>query len=250
MEIEIMRDGLRLHGQFDGWTGKKFPVAILLHGFGGDLGYEKGCLYQKITDRLHAVGVGVIRFDFNGHGKSDGKFCRMDVLNEIEDGIEILEYVRSLDQVTDIYLIGHSQGGVIGSMLAGYYADVIKKLVLLAPATTLKDDAVKGKCMGTAYDSAHIPPVVYLENGGHEVGGHYFRIAKWLPIYETAKAYEGPALCIHGEADEVVPVRASIQYGESMKNCRTVILDKLDHGIEGEDQETALNMIQDFLKDQ
>ena len=69
-------------------------------------------------------------------------------------------------------------------MLAGLYPDIIKKLVLLAPAATLKEDAIKGICMGTKYDTENIPETV-LVDGQHEVGGHYFRIAKSLAIYET-----------------------------------------------------------------
>lgn len=249
MDIEIMRDGLRLHGCLDKVSAERSSIAILFHGFGGNLGYEENCLYQKIVRRLNQVGISVIRFDFNGHGKSEGKFEKMNLLNELEDAIEILEYVQRLDFVTNIYVIGHSQGGVIGSMLAGYYGDIIRKVVLLAPAATLKDDAFKGQCMGTCYDTNHIPSVVYIENGGHSVGGHYFRIAKLFPIYETATQYEGPVLCIHGRFDSLVPKEASIRYGEKLKKCTVKIYDSLNHGIEGADQENAINLMVNFLTD-
>lgn len=96
------------------------------------MGYERDGLFQALADLLTEKGIAVVRFDFNGHGKSDGSFTDMNVLNEIEDAIAILEYVRKLDFVTEIYVIGHSQGGVVAGMLAGYYPDVIHKLVLLA----------------------------------------------------------------------------------------------------------------------
>ena len=247
MDVRIMRDGLQLYGRLDKKNPGKTPIAILFHGFAGNLGYEKESLYQKIADSLNKAGIAVIRFDFNGQGKSEGKFNKMNILNEIGDGIAILEYVRSLDFVTDIYVIGHSQGGVVGSMLAGYYPDIIKKLVLLAPAATLKEDAVRGECMGTKYETDHIPAIVFIKDGGHHVGGHYFRTAKLLPIYETAQQYEGPVLCIHGRYDALVPKEASVGYGEKLKNCMVKIYDHLDHGIEGEDQEKAISDIQDFL---
>lgn len=68
----------------------------------------------------------VIRFDFDGHGKSDGNFSDMDVLRELLDAIEILKYVQKYSFITDIYVLGHSQGGVVGGMLAGLYPDIIK----------------------------------------------------------------------------------------------------------------------------
>lgn len=249
MDIEIIRDGLRLHGRLDRKKQEKSPAVILFHGFAGDLGYERTSLYQKITDVLVEAEMAVIRFDFNGQGKSEGEFSKMNLLNEIQDGIAVLEYVRSLEFITDIYVLGHSQGGVVGSMLSGYYKDIIKKLILLAPAATLKEDAAKGECMGTVYDSEHIPSVVHIENGGHDVGGHYFRIAKFLPIYETAQQYQGPVLCIHGRYDNLVPKEASIRYGKEMKNCRVMIYDKLDHGMEGADQEKMITAIKNFFSD-
>lgn len=43
----------------------------------------------------------------------------MTVANEIEDAKKVYEYARSLDFVSDIALLGHSQGGVVASMVAG-----------------------------------------------------------------------------------------------------------------------------------
>ena len=38
---------------------------------------------------------------------------------------------------------GHSQGGVVAGMTAGMFSDAIHTLVMLAPAASLKDDALK-----------------------------------------------------------------------------------------------------------
>lgn len=70
----------------------------------------------------------------------------MTVLNEIADAKVILDHVRSLEHVRNIFLFGHSQGGVVASMIAGYYPEVFKNVILSAPAATLKDDAIKGEC--------------------------------------------------------------------------------------------------------
>ena len=60
-----------------------------------------------------------MKFDFNGHGESEGEFSGMTVPNEIEYAKLVYEYVKSLPFVGDIALTGHSQGGVVASMTAG-----------------------------------------------------------------------------------------------------------------------------------
>ncbi|BBF43654.1 lysophospholipase L2 [Lachnospiraceae bacterium KM106-2] len=247
MYVSITRDKLTLRGKLEKQAEGSCPIAILFHGFTGDIGDEPDHVYQKISNQLNHVGIATIRFDFNGHGKSDGDFRAMNLFNELNDAIAILSYVRKLDFVTDIYLIGHSQGSVVAGMLAGYYNDVIAKLVLLAPAATLKTDALAGKCMDAVYDPNHIPETVDVDGGNHLVGGHYFRIAKSFPIYEVTAQFKGPSLAIHGIFDQIVNADASRKYHKTLSNCQLELLHNLDHGLYGEDQAHMLTLITDFL---
>lgn len=247
MELSITRDGLRLRALLERPShNRPCPIMIMCHGFGGSMDAYPGSLYQRIAERLVARGVAVLRFDFNGHGRSDGEFSHMDVLNEIEDLIAVLRYVRSRTDVTAIRLLGHSQGGVAAGMVAGLYHDVIDRLALLAPAATLKDDALAGTCMGRRYDPDHIPDIVKVPGAG-EVGGHYFRIAQLLPIYEMTVRFTGPSLAIHGLADDIVDSKASRRYGEMMPNCTVSLYPRLDHGINGADGDKAVEEVVDFL---
>lgn len=247
-QISILRDGLTLRGRLDRPEGVSCPAVILFHGFAGDIGDRPGDIYQLLTETLVQAGFGVVRIAFNGHGKSDGDFTAMDPLNLLEDAFGVLDYVRSLDWVNGIAVLGHSQGGVIGGMLAGYCPDLIDRLVLLAPAATLKTDAQTGHCMLARYDPARIPDAVNVD-GVHKVGGKYFRIAQQLPIYEVTARFTGPVLDIHGIHDRIVSVEASKRYARELKNCRLVLLNRLDHGLDGGDREGMLREILDFLRD-
>lgn len=245
MYISIKRDGLTLNGRLDAPAPDKFPVAILCHGFGGSIDDSEGSIFSQITQALVACGIGVIRFDFNGHGKSEGDFSRMNIFNEINDAIAILEYAKSQSFTKELYLMGHSQGGVVAGMLAGLYPDVIKKLVLLAPAASLKTDAQQGKCFNKCYDTNNIPSTINVD-GTHNVGGHYFRIAKNLPIYEITKNFTNPALAICGLNDTVVSRKAIEQYVKELFNCRLEYMD-IDHGLYGNGTSRMLGVIAEFL---
>ncbi len=52
----------------------KIPMVILCHGFTGNMDFS---LFDSISVSLVEEGIGVLRFDFNGHGKSEGSFTDM-----------------------------------------------------------------------------------------------------------------------------------------------------------------------------
>lgn len=248
MDITIKRDGLTLRGVLEGSdTLQNDRIAVLMHGFQGDRGYHSGKLLYDLSHQLNAAGLPTLRFDFDGCGQSDGDFANMTVLGEILDGMAIIDFVRTKVRATKIYLVGHSQGGVVASMLAGYYRDLIDKLVLMAPAATLKDDALIGECQGSKYDPNHIPLAVPVH--GQDVSGQYFRTAQLLPIYETAQHFGGDALIIHGLNDSIVSPEASRKYNVILPNSKLYLMEGEDHMLEGKKLPEILTTVTDFLNE-
>lgn len=243
--LALDRGGITLRGCLEKMKEGKGPLVLMLHGFGGDMSLYPS-LFQHLSNELTARGYATLRFDFNGHGKSEGDFSRMTVWNEMEDAAVFLQYARQLDFVTDIYVLGHSQGGVVAGMLSGLYTDVVKKLVLLAPAASLKTDAQEGHCMAARYDTYHVPETVDV-GGHHAVGNLYFRMARNLPIYETTAQYPGKALVVFGGRDEVVKLEAAEKYMEGLRQGKFRMYPSLDHGLGGEEQEEMARDVIAFL---
>ncbi len=151
-DFTVARDGLTLQGHVEYPQGSTHDlVVICMHGVLRDMGVKPGELYQDISDALTAHGMTCVRFDFNGRGRSEGSFEDSDVFNQIEDAIAVLNHVRDAYDPLEISLLGHSQGGVVAGMTAGMFADVIHTLVMLAPAASLKDDALRGELLGTPF---------------------------------------------------------------------------------------------------
>jgi alpha/beta superfamily hydrolase/peroxiredoxin len=227
--------------------GEKCPMVIFCHGFSGR---KDGPMFELIADTLQAHGIASIRFDFNGHGESEGEFKDMTVPNEIEDAKKVVNYVSDLRYVSSLAIVGHSQGGVVAAMTAGQLSEALgkspfKAVALMAPAAVLRDDAIRGSTMGKQYDP--FDPGEYVELwGGQKLGSQYIRTAFSLPIYETAAKYQGEALIIHGNADRVVPYTYGERFHQIWPKSELVIQEYFDHGFSQNIYRTT-DMVSEYL---
>lgn len=217
-------------------------LVILMHGFMANKKLEP---IKSIAKELEREGMASLRFDFNGHGKSYGRFSDMTVLTELEDARDVFRYACSLPFVKGVSLLGHSQGGVVAGMLSGELKDKVEALVMLAPAAVLKDDALEGVLMGKHYDPKNPPEKLTVFF--HRVGKSYFTVAQTLPIYEVTAGYEGPVCLIHGKEDKIVPFRYSERYHQLLKGSRLHLLEGENH-ILSKRRKEVIALSVDFLR--
>lgn len=222
--------------------GEKCPLVIVMHGFTGS---KDNYMHSLIADSLLAHGVASIRFDFNGHGQSEGKFSEMTVSNELVDAKRVIKFAQSLPWVSRVMLTGHSQGGVVAGMVAGELGRKrIARIVLMAPAASLRDDAIRGGILGSSFNPSHLPDSVKV--GNCYVGKEYLKSICTLPIFKTSAPYRGPVLLLHGTDDHTVPYTCSEHYHELWKNSRLVLLNGFDHGF-SQNLQQVVRKIVDFL---
>ena len=217
---------------------EKFPLVIICHGFNADKDYP---LLKFLADDLETRGIASIRFDFNGHGQSDGEFQAMTIPNEIADAKCVFDYVRRLPNVTNIGVTGHSQGGVVTSMLAGELgAKKIRAIVLFAPSAILRDNVLRGELFHIKFDVFNPPEYIEISTpyGNRKVGREYIVTLQKLPIYETAEKFTGPALMIHGTGDTRVPYTNSQIYKKFFRRGKVKLRDRDNHAFTGDEQAT------------
>ena len=190
------------------------PMVILMHGIFSSKDINP---MPALARGLAQAGIASIRFDFNGHGRSEGRQQDMTVELEIADAIAIFEFARSLPYVSEIGFLGHSQGGVVASMAAGRLAgrgeDGPAGLVLIAPGSVIKDACRGGRFFNARFDPKD-PPEFIRCWGFKRLGREYLLTTQELDIYGTASAFRGPVCLLHGDRDSIVPMRCSEQYKE------------------------------------
>jgi pimeloyl-ACP methyl ester carboxylesterase len=225
-------------------TDKKCPLVILMHGF---MSSKNDPLITAVANQLQTNGIASIRFDFDGHGESDGEFVKMTVPLEVQDALAIFEYAKKLNFVSDINLLGHSQGGVVASLAGGELKESVKSIVLMAPAAVLVDDAKKGTIMGITYDPVDVPEYVSVYN--HKLGRDYILSAQKLDIFGKAAGFKGAVCLIHGKADRVVPFSYSERYNEIYNNSTLHLFENENHMF-SVNTELAVKTGVNFFKDQ
>lgn len=191
------------------------PMVILMHGIFSSKDYNP---MPAIARGLAKAGIASIRFDFNGHGKSEGLMQEMTIEKEIADAMAVWQYVKSLPYVSEIGLLGHSQGGVIASMTAGRLAgrgkEVPVGVVLIAPGSVIKEACQGGKFFNASFDPKD-PPEFIRCWGVMKLGREYLLTTQELDIYGTAAAYKGPVRILHGTKDNIVPMWCSEKFKET-----------------------------------
>lgn len=243
-DITIMRDGLKLAAKVSFPETEEYDLAILAYGFVGMMDPKVNDLLPVIAEKLQEKGLATVRFDFNGHGLSEGPLDNMSIYNELEDYHAVFDYAVNQKGVRKVYLIGHSQGGVLSSMMAGFYPDKVDKLVIMSPAATLVDDAKIGTCMGVDYDPVNVPAKIDFKD--FKLNDWYFRTAKFINVYDVAQAFHGPVLALHGEKDMVVNNYASRHYEAIYDNCEFHLIPDSDHGLH-QNREEVYERVVNFL---
>jgi pimeloyl-ACP methyl ester carboxylesterase len=131
-EMVEVRPGIRIAVEIRRPRNSKYPHPgfMWLGGFKSDM---TGTKATYLRDLAWWGGRPFIRFDYSGHGLSEGRF---------EDGtislwLEEAEMVLNLAEGWPMILIGSSMGGYLALLLAKRRTNSIKGLVLVAPAADM-----------------------------------------------------------------------------------------------------------------
>jgi len=183
------------------------PVIVLAHGHIPPELYSTEKHYRMVTQRFARGGFMVVKPDFRGHGRSEGRGGGP--TRTIDYSIDVLNLIAGLNNIPDIdpeniFLYGHSMGGEIGLRIltvnqslraATLWAAVTKAY----PENTLyfirQRDAkaaasllAQVEAMFTPEEYALLSPTTYLES------------------------IKVPLLVHHGTGDESVPFEWSIPF--------------------------------------
>ena len=247
-EFYITDDGIRLHAKLDMPAGKvegdACPLVILIHGFTGHM-EERHII--AVQEAINESGFACLRAEMYGHGSSEGEFRNHTLYKWVANALAVVEYAKSLDWVTDLFLSGHSQGGLLTTLIAGMRPDDFKAIMPLSPACMIPQTCREGEFLGNAFDPQHLPEEIWIESKESPLSGNYLRVAQTIHYEDEVRRYHGPVLIVHGDADEAVPYAVGQEVAAMYDNAELVTIPGDDHCYDYH-LELVVEAVKEYLK--
>lgn len=218
---------------------KKEKQAIIILSHGLSLDYT---IMIPYAEKLYKKGIASFAYDFRGGGydcHSDGKISDMTIRTEMDDLNFVIDSLKGEDFIDEdkIYLAGHSQGGLVSSLVAPTRND-IKALFLFAPAYEIPDD-MKEKDNPSQMNVLNLMPE-YL-------GEKYISCAININVFEEIKGYDGNVYIFHGVEDKRVPMDYSVKAEKVYENCTVYLYEEGEHRFSDEIKDDIVSIIAEKL---
>lgn len=224
-KITIRDDRIRLRAVLERPTREPCPLVIVLHGFTSNKEKKHAI---ATCEAMREAGCATLRADLYGHGKSGGKFRDHTLFKWAGNALALVDWARKQDFVTELWLSGHSQGGVTAAMVAAMERDRIKGLILRAPAFYIPRNARAGDLFGCKFDPEHIPEE-FRPTEKVILDGNYLRTAQLIRAEDAIDRYPGPVLIVEGEEDDDVPVKDCEEAAARYRDCKLVVIPGENH---------------------
>ncbi|MBR1623117.1 MAG: alpha/beta fold hydrolase [Pseudobutyrivibrio sp.] len=241
----IEDDGIKLNAMLDMPVAQvdKCPLCLVFHGFTGNSEEEH---LEAVVKAMNKVGVATLRVDLYGHGKSGGEFKNHNIYKWLNNILTVADYAKGLDFVTDLYICGHSQGGLAVTLAAAMEGSLFKAMIPMSPAYIIPSGARAGWLLGKQFDPDNIPDEI-TEFDEFTLSGNYVKVAQTIDVQKAINKYKGKVLLVHGDNDETIPVSVSVDAAKQFADCELKIIVGADHCYIGQEQEAA-EAVKNFLK--
>jgi uncharacterized protein len=207
------RDGLRLCGTYVRPAEPSGPAVVLVHG--GGVSRDEGGFFTRLANGLAAAGLPNLRFDYRGHGESEGRQEDLTISGVLNDIYVAVEQVTGVAGEGTVSLVGASFGGGISAYFAAHHPGLLHRVVLLNPLLNYKkrfiddkpywcDDRINeavGDELAARGFVAHSP--------SFKLGRPLLNETFYVQPHRILGEIKAPTLIVHGTGDTFVPVQSS-----------------------------------------
>lgn len=239
-------DGHSVAGILANPTAATDRIAILCHGF---LSSKDSTTNKAITRTLLDNGVATFRFDFFGHGESEGPFEAITVTTALKQALTALELMTERGY-SRLGLMGSSFGGLV-ALLAAAQHPTLTCLALKCPVVDFPEELNLefGPDGMSQWKGTDTIPNLSGGSGRIKLAYSFYEDCTRYSGYDVARAITAPTLIVQGEQDELIPLHQSQQFYDFLPVEKALhLLPDADHQFtKGEDFHRMTTLITDWL---
>jgi uncharacterized protein len=199
-------------------------IVVLCHGF---MGYKDSWTNRILSDTLGRHGIATLRFDFFGHGESEGDLRDLLLSTLVSQTESAIAMIRG-HGFTHVGLLGSSFGGLV-ALLAAAKSPGLSVLGLRCPVSdfpTLLQQRFGRMAIELWRRLGQVP-----ESFGHiPVHYRFYENCLQYNAYRMAEAVIVPTIIVHGQNDEVIPVAQSQQLILHLRGSKALhVINGADH---------------------
>lgn len=230
---------------YDQRTGHT-PGVLFCGGFMSDMtGSKASALAAHCAQQQRAF----VRFDYSGHGASDGRFVDGSIGQWRDDALAVLDELTTGPQV----IVGSSMGGWVAMLLALARPERVHGLVLLAPAPdftqAIWDDELTATERERLLRDGHIERPSEYSAEPYVITRRLIEDGRQHLLLDTPIDIRCPVRILHGMRDSDVAWRRSITLVERLQgdDVCLALLKAGDHRLSNSDDLARLCAVVDQL---
>lgn len=202
-------------------------VIVAMHGFCGDK--ESSCI-EALEKKALDFGIGLIKFDWPGHGESEATGEQLTINNCLLDIDSVVEHIKSLLPKARLVAFATSFGGYLTLLYLHKRREVFSQIILRSPAINMYSVLVSS--LLTADDLSQMKKTGLVKFGFERELDITSDFLNELKDNEINELFDGVLLpevsIIHGTDDDLVPFADSEVFA-SEHDCRLFPVKGADH---------------------
>lgn len=216
-----------------------FPAVVIIHG--SQASYRDRNWYLTLSSYMQNNGVAVLLPDKRGCEKSQGDWYTSSFEDLATDTLAAIDFMKSQEivEISNLGIIGMSQGGVIGSIVASQSLDLDFTINMVGQAVTQHEQLLHEENF-TLQEMGFLPGVSNLLSYVSTFVLENITIKEWwdavgdfdpLPYWQKASI---PVLVLYGSDDHNIPTAESNARFEALgkDNIKVNIYEGSGHGLE------------------
>lgn len=239
--ILISRTGRKL-ALIKNFPAKMRYILIACHGFLG--GKENGGWINLLSSRLESLNIGLVAFDFEGCGESEGDFSAITLSRQASNLQDVMAYVEK-EHNLPLFLLGRSFGGstvlaasnyknVAGYILWSTPVFLVETFANILPENYQKLEKGRSFTYTENNQTINLKSDLFIDFAHHNMDEYLQNIK------------DSPLLAIHGTNDKVVKANNCQHIVDQLPHAQIHLVEGADHSFIGM-EEHRINLTTEWL---